>query len=208
MFYTSQYSPGGRERGQNWTRVNCAWSPPSDPLVTYSSLQVTDTGKRQCYRLTDLMQVVGGGAKIGRGFTAKTFAGLTCIRPFFSSCILQSYSELETNNLHPTWAYMPGFKPKGTGHDPFMMQLSAQDSLTFIRLGNPTWDFLGVLLEAVIFFFWFGFCYYTLNVRSRDEVKGNIRTRRKTKVTGFPMDLTLSVLLYNFWAFTSTATKE
>ena len=97
MFYTSQYSPGGRERGQNWTRVtgNCAWSPPSDPLVTYSSLQVTDTGKRQCYRLTDLMQVVGGGAKIvlwilaellyeflGRGFTAKTFAGLACIRPF------------------------------------------------------------------------------------------------------------------------------
>ena len=110
MFYTSQYSPGGRERGQN-----CAWSPPSDPLVTYSSLQVTDTGKHQCYRLTDLMQVVGGGAKIvlwilaellyeflGRGFTAKTFAGLACIRPFFSSCILQSYSELETNNLHPT----------------------------------------------------------------------------------------------------------
>ena len=32
--------------------------------MTYSSLQVTDTGKRQCYRLTDLMQVVGGGAKI------------------------------------------------------------------------------------------------------------------------------------------------
>ena len=92
-----------------------AWSPPSDPLVTYSSFQVTDTGKHQCYRLTDLMQVVGGGAKIvlwilaellyeflGRGFTAKTFAGLACIRPFFSRCILQSYSELETNNLHPT----------------------------------------------------------------------------------------------------------
>ena len=115
MFYTSQYSPGGRERGQNWTRVNCAWSPPSDPLVTYSSLQVTDTGKRQCYRLTDLMQVVGGGAKIvlwilaellykfiGSGFTAKTLVDLACIRPFFSSCILQSYTELETNNLHPT----------------------------------------------------------------------------------------------------------
>ena len=76
---------------------------------------VTDTGKRQCYRLTDLMQVVGGGAKIVlwilaellykfivRGFTSKTLVDLACIRPFFSSCILQSYTELETNNLHPT----------------------------------------------------------------------------------------------------------
>ena len=42
---------------------------------------------------------------------------------------------------------------------------------------------------------------------SRDEVEGNIRTRGKTKLTGFPRDLTLSVLLY-FWTFTSTATKE
>ena len=174
MFYTSQYSPGGRERGQNWTRVNCAWSPPSDPLVTYSSLQVTDTGKRQCYRLTDLMQVAGGGAKIVlwilaellykfivRGFTSKTLVDLACIRPFFSSCILQSFSELETNNLHPTWAYMPGFKPRGTGYDPFMMQLSAQDSLTFIRLGNPTWDFLGGFVGSRNFFFliWFLLLY-------------------------------------------------
>ena len=31
---------------------------------------------------------------------------------------------------------------------------------------------------------------------SRDEVEGNIRTRGKTKLTGFPRDLTLSVLLY------------
>ena len=31
---------------------------------------------------------------------------------------------------------------------------------------------------------------------SRDEVEGNIRTRGKTKPTGFPRDLTLSVLLY------------
>ena len=53
--------------------------------------------------------------------------------------------------------------------------------------------------------------YYTLNVRSqgkqlvlfpsspdvsRDEVEGNIRTRGKTKLTGFPRDLTLSILLY------------
>ena len=54
--------------------------------------------------------------------------------------------------------------------------------------------------------------YYTLNVRSqvkqlvkspdvcpdvsRDEVEGNIRTRGKTKLTGFSRDLTLSVLLY------------
>ena len=52
---------------------------------------------------------------------------------------------------------------------------------------------------------------YTLNVRSRgkqlvlfsespdvsrDEVLRNIRTRGKTKLTGFPRDLTLSVLLY------------
>ena len=31
---------------------------------------------------------------------------------------------------------------------------------------------------------------------SRDEVEGNIRTRGKTKLTGFPRDLILSVLLY------------
>ena len=31
---------------------------------------------------------------------------------------------------------------------------------------------------------------------SRDEVAGNIRTRGKTKLTGFPRDHTLSVLLY------------
>ena len=63
--------------------------------------------------------------------------------------------------------------------------------------------------------------YYTLNVRSRgkqfcfpkspdvsrDEVEGNIRTGGKTKLTGFPRDLTLSVLLY-FQTFTSTATRE
>ena len=42
---------------------------------------------------------------------------------------------------------------------------------------------------------------------SRDEVEGNIRTRGKTKLTGFLRDLTLSVLLY-FSTFTSTATKE
>ena len=42
----------------------------------------------------------------------------------------------------------------------------------------------------------------------RDEVEGNIRTRRKTKVTAFWRDLTLNVLLYNFWTFTSTATKK
>ena len=42
---------------------------------------------------------------------------------------------------------------------------------------------------------------------SREEVKGNIRTRGKTKLTGFPRDLTLNVLLY-FWTFTSTAAKE
>ena len=30
----------------------------------------------------------------------------------------------------------------------------------------------------------------------RDKVEGNIRTRGKTKLTGFPRDLTLSVLLY------------
>ena len=38
-------------------------------------------------------------------------------------------------------------------------------------------------------------------------VSGNIRTRGKTKLTGFPRDLTLNVLLY-FQTFTSTATKE
>ena len=38
--------------------------------------------------------------------------------------------------------------------------------------------------------------YYTLNVRSRDEIEGNIKTRGKTKLTGFPRDLTLSVFGY------------
>ena len=42
---------------------------------------------------------------------------------------------------------------------------------------------------------------------SRDDVEGNIRTQGKTKLTGFPRDLTLSVLIY-FQTFTSTATKE
>ena len=37
----------------------------------------------------------------------------------------------------------------------------------------------------------------------RDEVEGNIRTLGKTKLTGFPRYLTLSVLLY-FQTFTST----
>ena len=36
---------------------------------------------------------------------------------------------------------LPGFKPRGTGYESFIMQLSAQDSLTFTRLGNSTWDF-------------------------------------------------------------------
>ena len=39
------------------------------------------------------------------------------------------------------------------------------------------------------------------------SVSGNIRTRGKTKLTGFPRDLALSVLLY-FYSFTSTATKK
>ena len=42
---------------------------------------------------------------------------------------------------------------------------------------------------------------------SLDFVSGNIRTLGKTKLTGFPRDMTLSVLLY-FRTFTSTATKE
>ena len=46
---------------------------------------------------------------------------------------------------------------------------------------------------------------YTIHLMSDPE--GNIRTRAKTKLTGFPRDLTLIVLLY-FQSFTSTATKE
>ena len=42
---------------------------------------------------------------------------------------------------------------------------------------------------------------------SRHEVEGNSTNRGKTKLTGFPRDLTLSVLLY-FQTFTSTATEE
>ena len=34
------------------------------------------------------------------------------------------------------------------------------------------------------------------NLTTRDEVGGNIRTRGKTKLTSFPRDHTLSVLLY------------
>ena len=42
---------------------------------------------------------------------------------------------------------------------------------------------------------------------SRQEVEGNSTTRGKTKLTGFPGNPTLSVLLY-FHTYTSTATKE
>ena len=47
------------------------------------------------------------------------------------------------------------------------------------------------------------FCFPKSPDVSRDEVEGNIRTRGKAKLTGFPRDLTLSVLLY-FQTFTST----
>ena len=40
------------------------------------------------------------------------------------------------------------------------------------------------------------FCFRESPDVSRDEVEGNIRTRRKTKLSGFPRVLTLSVLLY------------
>ena len=40
------------------------------------------------------------------------------------------------------------------------------------------------------------FCFSLSPDVSGDEVEGNIRTRGKTKLTGFPRDLTLSVLLY------------
>ena len=40
------------------------------------------------------------------------------------------------------------------------------------------------------------FCFPESPDVSRDEVEGNKRTRGKTKLTGFPIDLTLSVLLY------------
>ena len=39
-------------------------------------------------------------------------------------------------------------------------------------------------------------CFPESPVVSRDKVEGNIRTRGKTKLSGFPRDLTLSVLLY------------
>ena len=40
------------------------------------------------------------------------------------------------------------------------------------------------------------FCFPESPDVSRDKVEGNIRTRGKTKLTGFPRDLTLSVLLF------------
>ena len=91
---------------------------------------------------------------------------------------------------------------------PFMMQLSAQDSLTFIRLRNSTRDFFGSFVASRNFFFCLVFATIHLMSDPRHEVEGNIRTRRKTKVTAFWRDLTLNVLLYNFWTFTSTATKK
>ena len=203
MFYTSQYSPGGRERGQN-----CAWSPPSDPLVTYSSLQVTDTGKRQCYRLTDLMQVVGGGAKIvlwilaellykfiGRGFTAKTLVDLACIRTRDQ----QSPSHLGL--------LLPGFKPRGTGYESIYDAIISTRLTYFYKTQKFHMRFFWEFVESRNFFFCLVFATIHLMSDPRDKVEGNIRTR-KTKVTGFWRDLTLNVLLYNFWTFTSTATKK
>ena len=67
---------------------------------------------------------------------------------------------------------MPGFKPRGTGYEPFMMQLSAQDSLTFIRLGNPTWDFLGGFVGSRNFFF-FGLVFATIHLMSDPETKSS-----------------------------------
>ena len=40
------------------------------------------------------------------------------------------------------------------------------------------------------------FCFPESPDVSQDEVEGNIRTRGKTKLTSFPRDHTLSVLLY------------
>ena len=40
------------------------------------------------------------------------------------------------------------------------------------------------------------FCFPESPDVSRDEFEGNIRTRGKTKLTSFPRDHTLSVLLY------------
>ena len=40
------------------------------------------------------------------------------------------------------------------------------------------------------------FCFPESPDVSLDEVKGNVRTRGKTKLTGFSRDLTLNVLLY------------
>ena len=51
------------------------------------------------------------------------------------------------------------------------------------------------------------FCFPESPNVSHDFVLGNIRTGGKTKLTGFPRDKTLSVLLY-FQAFTSTAITE
>ena len=51
------------------------------------------------------------------------------------------------------------------------------------------------------------FCFAESPDVFQDEVEGNIRTRGKTKLTGFQGDVTLSVLL-DFYTFTSTATKD
>ena len=161
MFYTSQYSPGGRERGQNWTRVNCAWSPPSDPLVTYSSLQVTDTGKHQCYRLTDLMQVVGGGAKIVLWihggvalwiYRKEVYCQNLCRPGLYQTIFQQLYlAKLlwtrDQQSPSHLGLLLPGFKPRGTGYE------SIYDAIIFTRL-----TYFYKTQKFHMRFFW-GFCW-------------------------------------------------
>ena len=68
---------------------------------------------------------------------------------------------------------------------PFMMQLSAQDSLTFIRLRNSTRDFFGSFVGSRNFFLLFGFCYYTLNVRSPTRSRGKHQDSKENKSNCF-----------------------
>ena len=52
------------------------------------------------------------------------------------------------------------------------------------------------------------FCFPESPNVSRDEVEGNIRTRGKTKLTSFPRDHTLRVLLSNYLDFPIAKTNK
>lgn len=149
--------------GLQYYEQACAWSPPSVPLVTYSSLQVTDTGKHGFCRFRDLMQVVGGGATIvlwiladllyefiGRGFTAKTQLYLAKL---FWTRDQQSPSHLGL--------LLPGFKPLGTGYESIYNAIISTRLTYFYKTGKFRMRFFGGFCWKPWFFY--GLVFATFN---------------------------------------------